>query len=55
MINYNSISNIAVVLWGFAEVFAVLLPVLMAIAFMTIIERKELAALQRRIGPNTVG
>lgn len=33
----------------------VLLPVLLAVAFMTIIERKQLAAMQRRVGPNTVG
>ena len=33
----------------------VLLPVLLSVAFMTIIERKQLAAMQRRVGPNTVG
>jgi NADH:ubiquinone oxidoreductase subunit H len=33
----------------------VLLPVLLAVAFMTIIERKQLAAMQRRVGPNSVG
>jgi len=37
------------------EVVLVLLPVLLAVAFMTIIERKQLAAMQRRVGPNTVG
>ena len=36
------------------NVLLVLLPVLMSVAFMTIIERKQLAAMQRRYGPNTV-
>lgn len=33
----------------------ILLPILINIAFLTIIERKVLAAFQRRIGPNIVG
>ncbi len=33
----------------------VIVPVLLAVAFMTIVERKVLAATQRRVGPNTVG
>jgi NADH:ubiquinone oxidoreductase subunit H len=37
------------------EVLAVLVPVLLAVAFMTVLERKGLAALQRRVGPNAVG
>jgi NADH-ubiquinone oxidoreductase chain 1 len=37
------------------EVLVVIVPILLAIAFMTIIERKQLAAMQRRVGPNTVG
>jgi len=37
------------------EVFIVLVPILLAVAFITIIERKTLAAIQRRVGPNTVG
>lgn len=34
---------------------ALVLPILLSVAFMTLIERKGLAALQRRVGPNTVG
>ena len=37
------------------NILIVLLPVLLSVAFMTIIERKQLAAHQRRVGPNTVG
>jgi NADH-ubiquinone oxidoreductase chain 1 len=31
------------------------LPVLLSVAFMTIVERKQLAAHQRRVGPTVVG
>ena len=47
--------NIINILMQLLEVLTVLLPVLLAVAFMTIIERKQLAAMQRRVGPNTVG
>ena len=48
-------SNIYNILISLIDVLIVLLPVLLAVAFMTIIERKQLAAHQRRVGPNTVG
>lgn len=34
---------------------SVLLPILLSVAFITLIERKWLAATQRRVGPNAVG
>ena len=37
------------------DVLVLILPILLSVAFMTIIERKQLAAMQRRVGPNTVG
>ena len=37
------------------EVLIVLIPILMAVAFVTIAERKIMAAMQRRCGPNAVG
>ena len=43
------------ILLNLIDVLCVILPVLLAVAFMTIIERKQLAAHQRRVGPNTVG
>jgi NADH-ubiquinone oxidoreductase chain 1 len=43
------------ILINLIDVLAVILPVLLAVAFMTIIERKQLAAHQRRVGPNIVG
>jgi len=55
MINNNIMSNISDLLLGLLDVLTILLPVLLSVAFMTIIERKQLAAMQRRVGPNTVG
>lgn len=37
------------------SVLIIIVPVLLAVAFMTLIERKVLASIQRRIGPNVVG
>jgi len=48
-------SNFANLLIALADVLMILIPVLLSVAFMTIIERKQLGAFQRRIGPNTVG
>src|SRR5258705_9840124 len=55
MIKNNLISNILDILINLMDVLIILLPVLLSVAFMTIIERKQLAAMQRRVGPNTVG
>lgn len=43
------------VLVSLLEVLIVLVPILLSVAFMTIIERKVLASMQRRVGPNKVG
>lgn len=37
------------------EVLLVIFPVLIAVAFVTISERKTMASMQRRLGPNSVG
>lgn len=37
------------------QIFSLILPTLIAVAFFTLVERKVLAAVQRRIGPNEVG
>ena len=55
MINNNLILIFLNTLINLIDVLLVLLPVLLSVAFMTIIERKQLAAHQRRVGPNTVG
>jgi NADH-ubiquinone oxidoreductase chain 1 len=55
MINNSLMLTIINLLINLIDVLCVLLPVLLSVAFMTIIERKQLAAHQRRVGPNTVG
>jgi NADH-ubiquinone oxidoreductase chain 1 len=55
MISHNLMSQISLLGLGLLDVLVVLLPMLFAVAFMTVIERKQLAAHQRRCGPNTVG
>nr|YP_009653017.1 NADH dehydrogenase subunit 1 [Laccaria amethystina]QCG70075.1 NADH dehydrogenase subunit 1 [Laccaria amethystina] len=47
--------NLNLLLLNLIDVVSIIVPVLLAVAFMTIIERKQLAAHQRRVGPNTVG
>ena len=37
------------------EVLCVTLPVLVTVAFVTVAERKTMASMQRRLGPNVVG
>lgn len=55
MISSNLLLTITSLLLSLLNVLVVLLPILLSVAFMTIIERKQLAAHQRRVGPNTVG
>jgi NADH-ubiquinone oxidoreductase chain 1 len=37
------------------ETIALMLPALMVVAFVTLAERKTMASMQRRVGPNNVG
>lgn len=43
------------IIFNLLDVLIVLVPVLLAVAYMTIIERRVLAGMQRRVGPNVVG
>src|SRR5271170_7962302 len=43
------------VLVSIIEVLLVTLPVLFTVAFVTVAERKTMASMQRRLGPNIVG
>jgi NADH-ubiquinone oxidoreductase chain 1 len=47
----NNLFLIKNFLLSLINVFCILLPVLLSVAFMTILERKQLAAHQRRVGP----
>ena len=42
-------------IFTFLDILCVIVPILLSVAFMTIIERKILAATQRRVGPDTTG
>jgi len=42
-------------LLSFSDILSVIVPILLSVAFMTVIERKMLAATQRRVGPTEVG
>jgi NADH-ubiquinone oxidoreductase chain 1 len=47
--------NLFQITMSIIDVLVVILPILLSVAFMTIIERKQLAAMQRRVGPQVVG
>src|ERR1700712_5854865 len=48
-------TNIGIVILTFIEALALLVPLLIGVAYLTYAERKVLAAMQMRIGPNVVG
>jgi NADH-ubiquinone oxidoreductase chain 1 len=43
------------ILISILEVVIVLVPALLAVAYVTVAERKTMASMQRRLGPNVVG
>ena len=51
MTNFNSTGHYSSLLFNITDVSCVIFPILLAVAFMTIVERKQLAAHQRRVGP----
>jgi NADH-ubiquinone oxidoreductase chain 1 len=51
MININFFNSTSNLLFSLVDVLTIIVPILLAIAFMTILERKQLAAHQRRVGP----
>lgn len=42
-------------IFNLLNVLVIIIPMLLGVAFMTIIERKQLAAHQRRVGPQVTG
>ena len=40
-------------IYSLLTILSVLIPILLSIAFMTVLERKAMGEMQRRIGPNT--
>ena len=47
---YNNPTVISII-----EVVLILVPALLAVAYVTVAERKTMASMQRRLGPNVVG
>jgi NADH-ubiquinone oxidoreductase chain 1 len=53
--NFKNIIIYIPILGNVIEIIALLIPILMSVAFVTIAERKVMASCQRRVGPNAVG
>jgi len=52
---YDSIITLLLVISPFLEVIVLILPTLLGVAYVTVAERKTMASMQRRLGPNIVG
>lgn len=52
---YSFFGSLNSLVFPLITILCVILPILLAVAFLTILERKQLAAHQRRVGPNTTG
>ena len=48
----SSLASISVLI---AKIFCIVLPLLLSVAFLTFVERKLMASMQRRKGPNVLG
>ena len=49
------VSKIIFIIYILIKILIIVLPMLIAIAYLTLIERKVISAIQRRKGPNIVG
>ena len=59
MFNKNKFLNLSMLYFSIfesiLEVILILVPALLAVAYVTVAERKTMASMQRRLGPNAVG
>jgi len=51
----NANINISFILLSVVKIILIVLPLLIAVAYVTLLERKVMAAMQRRKGPGVVG
>lgn len=51
----NYYLNMSITIISILETVALMLPALLVVAFVTVAERKTMASMQRRLGPNAVG
>jgi NADH-quinone oxidoreductase subunit H len=49
------IDTLIFILWTLVKIFAIVIPLLLAVAYLTFLERKIIGYMQDRIGPNRVG
>lgn len=47
--------NLNTTIFSIIETLLLILPALLAVAYVTVAERKTMASMQRRLGPNAVG
>ena len=49
------LQNIGILLWVIIKILVIVIPLLLAVAYLTYAERKVIGYIQVRIGPNRVG
>lgn len=49
------LQDIGILLWIIIKIIAIILPLLISVAYLTYAERKVIGYIQGRIGPNRVG
>src|ERR1043166_2625194 len=52
---YDSLISILLIISPLLEAIVLILPALLGVAYVTVAERKTMASMQRRLGPNVVG
>jgi NADH-ubiquinone oxidoreductase chain 1 len=53
--SFNIIFDTLIFISPLLEVLVLILPALLGVAYVTVAERKTMASMQRRLGPNVVG
>ena len=55
MFEFTSLGVITIIIVDLVKCLILILSILIAVAYLTIVERKIMASIQRRLGPNAVG